>query len=210
MLLSVQGHSPTAASVVETSTSGTAPAPLEGSVEADQDVGPSTRLSLSSASSASLPLHDDGSSGAGGVVSVGGGEGGGGEGEGGGGSPHRPDVSSGTRPVRAETRKYQRSHNTVRVFLSSTFRDFQLERDFLFHNIFPELEMELRHRGLFFAPVDLRWGVTAQDSSAGNVIKLCLEEIDHCAPFFIGMLGDRYGWHQVGTGTGGGGGGGGK
>ena len=54
MLLSVQGHSPTAASVVETSTSGTAPAPLEGSVEADQDVGPSTRLSLSSASSACL------------------------------------------------------------------------------------------------------------------------------------------------------------
>lgn len=50
--------------------------------------------------------------------------------------------------------------------------------------------------GVFFIPVDLRWGLTAEESSRGDVIKLCLEEIDFCQPWFIGMLGNRYGWHR--------------
>ena len=36
-----------------------------------------------------------------------------------------------------------------------------------------------------------RWGVTAEESAKGDVIKLCLEEIDACNPWFIGMLGNR-------------------
>lgn len=28
----------------------------------------------------------------------------------------------------------------------------------------------------------------------GNALELCLSELDSCRPFFIGMLGNRYGW----------------
>jgi telomerase protein component 1 len=37
----------------------------------------------------------------------------------------------------------------------------------------------------------LRWGVT-EDTT--NTLELCLTELDNCRPFFIGLLGDRYGW----------------
>lgn len=33
-----------------------------------------------------------------------------------------------------------------------------------------------------------------EDEREANVLKVCLEEIRRCRPFFIGLLGDRYGW----------------
>lgn len=97
--------------------------------------------------------------------------------------------------VRKRKSKAQRG-NTIRVFLSSTFKDFGLERDYLNSFIFPEIKKMCRQRGVFFIPVDLRWGVTAEESGRGDVIKLCLEEIDACHPWFVGMVGNRYGWHR--------------
>jgi hypothetical protein len=47
---------------------------------------------------------------------------------------------------------------------------------------------------LFFAPLDLRWGVTSEQSGSGQVIKLCLEEIDRSRPYFVCSLGFRNGW----------------
>ena len=102
--------------------------------------------------------------------------------------------------VRKIKTKAQRG-NTIRVFLSSTFKDFGLERDYLNSFIFPEIKKMCRQRGVFFIPVDLRWGVTAEESGRGDVIKLCLEEIDACHPWFIGMLGSRYGWHRPPAGS---------
>ena len=42
--------------------------------------------------------------------------------------------------------------------------------------------------------VDLRWGITEEEGLHGKQIQLCLDEVDRCRPFFIGMLGQRYGW----------------
>ena len=47
--------------------------------------------------------------------------------------------------------------------------------------------------GIFFAPLDLRWGVTTEQSGSGQVIKLCLEEIDNSRPYFVCSLGFRNG-----------------
>lgn len=41
-------------------------------------------------------------------------------------------------------------------------------------------------------PLDLRWGVTSEQSGTGQVLKICLEEIDRCRPFFIGSLGKLF------------------
>ena len=82
----------------------------------------------------------------------------------------------------------------IRVFLSSTFRDFMEERDLLVKQVFPRLRKQAQDRGVEVVDVDLRWGVTQQESEQGKVIGICLAEIDNCRPYFIGMLGERYGW----------------
>ena len=46
---------------------------------------------------------------------------------------------------------------TVRVFLSSTFRDFGEERDLLVRQVFPALRAKLKTRMVELVDVDLRW-----------------------------------------------------
>ncbi len=85
------------------------------------------------------------------------------------------------------------------VFISSTFRDMQTERDYLSKRVFPELEEKLRTEHCHLEPIDLRWGIftdknlnTAEKEM--KILKVCLDEIDRSRPFIIVLLGDRYGW----------------
>ncbi|MBL8830508.1 MAG: DUF4062 domain-containing protein [Planctomycetaceae bacterium] len=85
------------------------------------------------------------------------------------------------------------------VFVSSTFKDMQAERDHLRQHVFPRLEEQLRQRRVHLEPIDLRQGVeTADESSEAArellVLKVCLDEIKRSRPFLIVLLGDRYGW----------------
>lgn len=86
----------------------------------------------------------------------------------------------------------------VRVFISSTFRDFIEERDELVKKVFPELRRRCKERFVEILEVDLRWGISEEQSKSGQTLRICLEEIDRCRPsapvFFIGLLGERYGW----------------
>ncbi len=83
---------------------------------------------------------------------------------------------------------------TIRVFISSTFRDMHAERDQLARTVFPELKAKCRERRVHLIDIDLRWGVTEQDAQDGKVLDVCLDEIDSCRPYFLGLLGHRYGW----------------
>jgi tetratricopeptide (TPR) repeat protein len=87
-----------------------------------------------------------------------------------------------------------RESRTIRIFLSSTFRDFGEERDLLVKRVFPALRARLKDRFIELVDVDLRWGITAEDAERGEVLPICLAEIDRARPYFIGMLGERYGW----------------
>jgi tetratricopeptide (TPR) repeat protein len=82
----------------------------------------------------------------------------------------------------------------VRVFVSSTFRDMQAERDHLVKFVFPQLRKLCESRGVTWGEVDLRWGITDEEAAEGTVLPLCLEEIQRCRPYFLGLLGERYGW----------------
>lgn len=82
---------------------------------------------------------------------------------------------------------------TVRVFVSSTFRDMHTERDYLNSSVFPELRSRCAKRGLDFVGIDLRWGVTEEESRQRKAMEVCQDEIKKCN-FFISLLGDRYGW----------------
>ncbi|MDP8256308.1 MAG: tetratricopeptide repeat protein [Candidatus Alcyoniella australis] len=85
------------------------------------------------------------------------------------------------------------------MFVSSTFRDMQAERDRLRNFVFPLLEERLRERRVHLEPIDLRQGVetSAVPDEAGRemlVLKVCLDEIKRSRPFLFVLLGDRYGW----------------
>lgn len=82
----------------------------------------------------------------------------------------------------------------IKVFLSSTFKDMSEERDYLAKNVFMELEAEALKRNVALNLLDLRWGITAEESKQGLVTEICLKEIEESRPFFIGIIGDRYGW----------------
>ena len=83
--------------------------------------------------------------------------------------------------------------STVRIFVSSTFRDMHAERDYLVRVVFPELRERCAKRRLHLVDVDLRWGVTEEEAEQGRVLDIILDEIDRSRPFFIGILGERYG-----------------
>lgn len=83
---------------------------------------------------------------------------------------------------------------TVRVFISSTFRDMHSERDWLVKRVFPALRERLEPHRVHLVDIDLRWGITEQQSDNDEVLDLCLKQIDECRPFFVGLLGERYGW----------------
>lgn len=91
-------------------------------------------------------------------------------------------------------KKLRSSAETIRVYVSSTFRDMPTERELLVKVVFPQLRIICESRGVHFIDTDLRWGITTEEVSEGNVIELVLEEVRRCKPFFIGIIGERYGW----------------
>lgn len=81
----------------------------------------------------------------------------------------------------------------IRVFISSTFRDFNEERYLLATQVFPDLNERAKERGVELVEVDLRWGITQEEAEVGHILDICLKEIENCKPYFIGMLGESYG-----------------
>ena len=102
------------------------------------------------------------------------------------------DLDIQLNPVNEESR-------VIRVFLSSTFRDFAEERDLLVKKVFPELRRLCRERQVELVEVDLRWGITKEEAQQGEVLPICLGEIDRARPYFMGFIGDRYGWVPDGS-----------
>ncbi|MBD3383717.1 DUF4062 domain-containing protein [candidate division KSB1 bacterium] len=68
----------------------------------------------------------------------------------------------------------------IRVFISSTFRDMQEEREELVKKVFPVLAKFCRQRGVELVAVDLRWGITKEQSEKGKALPVCLSEIEKC------------------------------
>jgi len=87
-----------------------------------------------------------------------------------------------------------KENRQIRIFISSTFRDMMRERDYLITRIFPELRRYCEERDISLFELDLRWGVTQEESENSMTFKICLNEVNNTCPFFIGLIGERYGW----------------
>jgi tetratricopeptide (TPR) repeat protein/ABC-type dipeptide/oligopeptide/nickel transport system ATPase component len=81
----------------------------------------------------------------------------------------------------------------IRIFISSTFKDLKDERDYLIAKVFPSLRRYCEERDITLFELDLRWGITEEESKQGKVVEICLQEIKNTRPFFIGILGESYG-----------------
>ena len=89
-----------------------------------------------------------------------------------------------------------------RLFISSTFSDFMLERERLQKDVFPELEKYCASKGAKFLAVDLRWGITEAAQVEHDTLRICLDEIRRSQklsprPNFAVLLGNRYGWEPI-------------
>ncbi|BBM83370.1 DUF4062 domain-containing protein [Candidatus Uabimicrobium amorphum] len=78
---------------------------------------------------------------------------------------------------------------TAKVFVSSTFKDLELERDRI-ANVFRKLQQAVYERQLHILSYDLRWHDRRSDQ---NLVEWCLEMVEQ-SQYFVGILGDRYGW----------------
>jgi tetratricopeptide (TPR) repeat protein len=83
---------------------------------------------------------------------------------------------------------------SIRIFVSSTFRDMEEDRNELMTHCWPLLRKFCAEKYVEISEIDLRWGVSEEQSTRKETLKLCLDEISACRPFFIGLLGERYGW----------------
>ena len=87
---------------------------------------------------------------------------------------------------------------TFRLFISSTFSDFQAEREALQIKVFPQIKEYCSSQGYTFQPIDLRWGVSDEAQLDQKALEMCIKEVQSCKrydyPNFLIMLGDRYGW----------------
>lgn len=84
------------------------------------------------------------------------------------------------------------------IFISSTFKDMDAERDAIKFDVISRLNWHYRSQRVSFQAVDLRIGINtesvSEEDSENMVLDVCLGNIDKARPFFIGLLGHRYGW----------------
>lgn len=92
----------------------------------------------------------------------------------------------------------QINSKTFRLFISSTFSDFQVEREILQTKVFPDIKEYCSTKGYTFQPIDLRWGVSNEAQLDQKALEMCINEVQSCKrhdyPNFLIMLGNRYGW----------------
>ena len=84
------------------------------------------------------------------------------------------------------------------IFISSTFKDMDFERDVIKFRIIPALNRRFRERRVELQAIDLRLGVNTSNMSEAEserkVLSVCTSCIESARPFFIGLIGKRYGW----------------
>ena len=92
----------------------------------------------------------------------------------------------------------ERSWINYKIFVSSTFRDMDFERDVIRFHIISRLNERYRQHRVQFQFVDLRVGINTanlnEEEKESHVLNVCFDNIEQSRPFFVALLGDRYGW----------------
>lgn len=103
-----------------------------------------------------------------------------------------PPLTALTKIANMKNREFIKEKRQIRVFISSSFEDMDNERNYLRDEIFPRIQEKARKRAVAVTALDLRWGIP-DGTDLGRTIEICMNEIDNSFPFFIGIIGGRYG-----------------
>uniref|UniRef100_A0A2R9AXT1 Telomerase associated protein 1 n=1 Tax=Pan paniscus TaxID=9597 RepID=A0A2R9AXT1_PANPA len=87
----------------------------------------------------------------------------------------------------------QQGWRSIRLFISSTFRDMHGERDLLLRSVLPALQARAAPHRISLHGIDLRWGITEEETRRNRQLEVCLGEVEN-AQLFVGILGSRYGY----------------
>ncbi|NP_001297242.1 telomerase protein component 1 [Heterocephalus glaber] len=101
--------------------------------------------------------------------------------------PLEVDAPSPLAPV------FQHGWRSIRLFISSTFRDMHGERDLLLRSMLPALQARAAPHRISLHAIDLRWGVTEEETRRNRQLEVCLGEVEN-SQLFLGILGSRYGY----------------
>ena len=80
----------------------------------------------------------------------------------------------------------------LKVFISSTFIDLEMERRSIKLSVMRDVNELLGDKHFLVQEIDLRWGVTAEESKSNQTVQRCLSELQKC-DYFICIIGERYG-----------------
>jgi tetratricopeptide (TPR) repeat protein len=86
-----------------------------------------------------------------------------------------------------------KNQRQVKLFISSAFLGLFKEREVLAKQVFPEIRRRCRERQVDFVEIDLRWGILPEQVDSGEFVPICFARIDEGRPYFLGLLGERYG-----------------
>ncbi|XP_012589526.1 PREDICTED: telomerase protein component 1 isoform X2 [Condylura cristata] len=111
--------------------------------------------------------------------------------------PGKSDVQS-LRPLEENTPSplapvSQPGWLSIRIFISSTFRDMHGERDLMLRSVLPALQARAAPHRIRLHAIDLRWGVTEEETRRNRQLEVCLGEVED-SQLFVGLLGSRYGY----------------
>ena len=82
------------------------------------------------------------------------------------------------------------------IFVSSTFKDLQEERNLLHTQIMPNVNDVLKQKGTYANFLDFRWGINTEnlteDVAMRKVLSACFDGIDD-STYIIVLIGENYG-----------------
>ena len=99
--------------------------------------------------------------------------------------------SSMTKPTRSPLPPPIRS---VRVFLSSTFQDMQEEREELIRRVFPGLRERCEAQGVNWEKSTFDGASRSRRRGRAESCPSARPRSTNARPFFLAILGERYGW----------------
>jgi hypothetical protein len=81
----------------------------------------------------------------------------------------------------------QNNTRHLKIFISSTFKDMEDEREILLKETFLELKKIAKERDVEITEIDLRTGITEEQEKSGKIVQICLDEIERCSdsPIFF-------------------------
>ncbi|XP_038053193.1 NACHT domain- and WD repeat-containing protein 1-like isoform X2 [Patiria miniata] len=98
--------------------------------------------------------------------------------------------------------EYLVERKIIRIFVSSTFSDFEAERTTLVSKVYPRLRSYCKERGYEFQVCDPHWGIKDVTDDSHTYAQHCLSELRECqrvsiGPNFVSILGQKYGYPRV-------------